>query len=74
MKKAAKSLFIIGIALFILSVAGFIYAFGDSLFSLLASGVLIVSIIIEVIAFVLAMKIDAKENPVESKNEALKPH
>lgn len=74
MKKAAKSLFIIGIVLFILSVAGFIYAFGDSLFSLLAMSVFVVSIIIEVIAFVLAMKIDARENPVESKNEALKPH
>lgn len=74
MKKAAKSLFVIGIVLFILSVAGFIYAFGDDLFSLFATGVLIISVIAEVIAFVLAMKIDAKENPAESKNEALKPH
>lgn len=74
MKKAAKTLFIVGIVLFILSVAGFIYALGDDLFSLIASGVLTVSIVMETIAVVLALKIDRKESPVESKNEALKPH
>lgn len=76
MKKIAIVLFYCGIIAALLGAALITYGIlaPSSLWEVVGVFTLVSTIIFEAIAMRLALRIDAKENPVETKEEGKKPH
>ncbi len=76
MKKTAIVLFYVGIVTALLGAALITYGIlaPSSLWEVIGVFTLVSTILFEAIAVRLALHIDAKENPVETKEEGKKPH